>query len=772
MTEIHYWDCLIDILQSMQFQKSKSRTCTKETPLNKVHVLKNPMIRRKIDFENDNHENKKGKPQTGKSKSRKKRKKLKPKSDTQKSGKDLREEALSKILSDDTTVTVHFFNGFESTRSQIENCDIGKNNNSSSDDCSKTKPSKTAKKKSKIKNQNLIAQTSQKDDRSNGGSASKNESLESKGPLKYPRISLREFSRLSAEEENVLNNENLFNKSKQNVLNNNENFKELPSSGGCLKKSITDILNSLNNVQFYSNFSTKNTNVETQNVINVHKDTYIENASVQTKDISNSCDKSNKKNVPFETNSVTSEYLLNNTPKSYGAVENSTNSTPLGLVHDLSKLSLNSPHLSTSHIESNNLNCSKSMKSDINNSLSNQPELKTISNPDLCKQNLNNPNMNNFDFDRLAYSKPTNIKSNLSDLILSGTDLGNPKLSKFHLNKPNLSKLELSELKKAETEKRTNKSNLSEVISSGTDSSTNLSKFNLNGSIVNNFNTSESDSTNLFDPNSGEQSFSKTKPNLSIYLNSTSSDILENKSSEADSNHSVSNFNKTYSNLTFNLSRPEMRDFNLNKSNLNKPNLSSLILSGTDLSKPSIDLSRPNLSHFESSSSLDFNKLGVNKPNSSTFGSSSRSPNLSGNFCEILDFSKDHFCSKSDEETENSIKASCDNVPNILELLSTVEKSPTNNTDINDFENNSVTFELLCSVYGIERLFNLLYKRRVRVAKPDAFIVEHIDFLVTIIKERNKITSPAYYGNSYALFNAELAISTLQNNIGLYLVSK
>lgn len=589
MTEIHYWDCLVDILQTMQFQKSKTRTCTKETPVNQVHVLKNSIVRRKIDFENDNQENQEGKPLNGK-KSRKKRKKInKQINETHKSDKD-KEETLSKILGEDTTVTVEFFDDFEKARSQTQNCDIDKNNNSSSDDCSKSKPVKTSKKKSKSK-------TSQKNDKLDD-EASRIETSQIKGPLRYPRISLREFSRLSAEEENVLNNENIFNGgSKQHVMNNHENFKEFPSNGGCLKKSITEILNSLNNVHFYSN--TKNTN--------------IENESIQTKDVL-SCD-SSARNVPHN-------YSFNK-PKSYGTLENSAVTNPFKLTKDFSRLNLNDPD---------------------------------------PKSNAEGT---------FGLHKP-----NISDLILSGTDLGDPNLGKIELNRPNLSNLELNDVaagKQGESDREKG-----EYILGGSD----FGQFDLNTSTDSNI------------------------------INSM---FRQNKTS-----------NKPY----------------LRKSH--KSGLSSLILTGTDLSKRPSGLSAPNFP-------FDFKK--------------------SNSFCENLDFSTDHFCSKSDEETENSIKASCDNVPDILELLGTGDQSPIRR-DNGDFEDNPVTFELLCTVRGVERLFNLLRKRRVRNAKPDAFIVEHIDFLVTVIKEKNNMTSTAYYGNSYLLFNMDLAMSTLENNTGLRLVAK
>lgn len=122
------------------------------------------------------------------------------------------------------------------------------------------------------------------------------------------------------------------------------------------------------------------------------------------------------------------------------------------------------------------------------------------------------------------------------------------------------------------------------------------------------------------------------------------------------------------------------------------------------------------------------------------------------------------FCSQTDEETENCVTEICDKVPNIVEALC--------NEDLTDeFEPNDVTCEMLCTVFGTKKLMENLLQRRVKVAKPDAFVVEHVDFLVTIIKrDKNKINPVYYYGHNYGFLNTELAFSTLQNNTGLFLV--
>ncbi|KAJ8916722.1 hypothetical protein NQ315_013926 [Exocentrus adspersus] len=124
------------------------------------------------------------------------------------------------------------------------------------------------------------------------------------------------------------------------------------------------------------------------------------------------------------------------------------------------------------------------------------------------------------------------------------------------------------------------------------------------------------------------------------------------------------------------------------------------------------------------------------------------------------------FSSQTDEETENSVTKICDKIPTIVESLSHGDTVPSN-----DFEYNDVTFEMMCTVFGMKRLMQNLLKRRVRVAKPDAFVVEHIDFLVTVIKrDKNGLNPVYYYGHNYAFLNSELAFSTLQHNTGLFLV--
>lgn len=677
MTEIHYWDSLINILQGMLFEKVRARTSTKETPFNNVHVLKNHTVRRKINFENDYPKNKEEKLQTGKTKTRKKRKKLnKHNSEVEHSSKDLREEALSKILNE--SATVHFFNLLNNDETKRENCDIDKNNNSSSDDCSKSRSTKPTKKKSKSKTHSDLSNKTYNDCAAN------------QSP-NLPKISLKEFSRMSAEEENIINTENILNNSKQ-VLNNIENTKDFPSSGGCLKKSITDILNSLNNVQFYSNLNSKNTNVDSHNVTNLHKEANIFN---QTRN--------------SEQKSPTNEYLLyNNKPKSYGTI---SNSNPFLLASDLENLKLN---------DSNDKNV-----------------------------------------DNLLQSLSSPPKSNISDIILSGTDLGSSQLSKIELNRPNLSNLNLSE--HILTKPCENVSNNDDNISKQTDNSdANRLTLNSSAKVVKN-NVCNTDLTRIDRKISDHfiQTCIKTSSNDSI----VGCEKRGNLNKDITSDGSKFGYQPS-GNVSFNLNRSEIRDFNLNKSNLVKSNLNSLLIRRPDLNKP-----------HENPFTLDdpevINPFNVSDSNQKELDEmfEFKQQNVSNSFSEDFDFSEDHFCSKSDEETENSIKASCDNVPNILKLLSNVDKTPPN-SNLENFEHNPVTYELLCTVYGIERLFNLLYKRRVRVAKPDAFIVEHIDYLVTIIKEKNKITSPKYFGNSYSLFNSELALSTLESDVGVYLVSK
>ncbi|VEN63787.1 unnamed protein product [Callosobruchus maculatus] len=132
--------------------------------------------------------------------------------------------------------------------------------------------------------------------------------------------------------------------------------------------------------------------------------------------------------------------------------------------------------------------------------------------------------------------------------------------------------------------------------------------------------------------------------------------------------------------------------------------------------------------------------------------------------------SKDIFSSKSDDETENCITASCDKVPNILELLSKVDVNESTNSE---FKSDDTTSEILCTVYGVRRLLKLLIDRRIRVAKPDAFLIDPVDFFVMNIKrERNGMSTAHHYGHDYEFMNAELAFVTLNNIMGLYLVSK
>lgn len=125
------------------------------------------------------------------------------------------------------------------------------------------------------------------------------------------------------------------------------------------------------------------------------------------------------------------------------------------------------------------------------------------------------------------------------------------------------------------------------------------------------------------------------------------------------------------------------------------------------------------------------------------------------------------FCSQTDEETENCVTEICDKVPTIVESLSNEDKE-----DLSDeFERNDITCELLSTLFGMKKLMENLLRRRVKVAKPDAFVVEHIDFFVTIIKrDKNKINPVYYCGHNYDFLNSELAFSTLQNNTGLFLV--
>ncbi|CAH1963424.1 unnamed protein product [Acanthoscelides obtectus] len=62
--------------------------------------------------------------------------------------------------------------------------------------------------------------------------------------------------------------------------------------------------------------------------------------------------------------------------------------------------------------------------------------------------------------------------------------------------------------------------------------------------------------------------------------------------------------------------------------------------------------------------------------------------------------SKDIFSSKSDDETEHCITASCDKVPNILELLSKVDVNECTNSE---FKSDTTRSEMLCTVYGVRR---------------------------------------------------------------------
>nr|CAI5832491.1 unnamed protein product [Callosobruchus analis] len=132
--------------------------------------------------------------------------------------------------------------------------------------------------------------------------------------------------------------------------------------------------------------------------------------------------------------------------------------------------------------------------------------------------------------------------------------------------------------------------------------------------------------------------------------------------------------------------------------------------------------------------------------------------------------SKDIFSSKSDDETENCITASCDKVPNILELLSKVDVNESTNSE---FKSDATTCELLCTVHGVRRLLKLLIDRRMRVARPDAFLIDHVDYFVMNIKsQRNGISTMPHYGHDYEFMNTELAYVTLNNIVGLYLISK
>ncbi|KAG5878638.1 hypothetical protein JTB14_008678 [Gonioctena quinquepunctata] len=131
------------------------------------------------------------------------------------------------------------------------------------------------------------------------------------------------------------------------------------------------------------------------------------------------------------------------------------------------------------------------------------------------------------------------------------------------------------------------------------------------------------------------------------------------------------------------------------------------------------------------------------------------------------------FYSRIDNETETSINKSCDIIPNILELLNNVEdkEEPPDSPTV-EFEVNPVTYEMLTTIFGTLKLLKLLEMRRVKIAKPDAFVVEHIDYLVTIIQEKNGINTVQYFGHNYQFMNTELAFSTLGNDRGLWLVSK
>lgn len=90
-----------------------------------------------------------------------------------------------------------------------------------------------------------------------------------------------------------------------------------------------------------------------------------------------------------------------------------------------------------------------------------------------------------------------------------------------------------------------------------------------------------------------------------------------------------------------------------------------------------------------------------------------------------------------------------------------------------NFITNTVTQQLICTVKGIKQLMSLMATRRVRQIKPDALIVEHIDYLVTKIQSTmNRIEFVHYYGHPYKFMDVDLAFSTLSNTKGLYLISK
>ncbi|KAJ8950499.1 hypothetical protein NQ318_015243 [Aromia moschata] len=58
------------------------------------------------------------------------------------------------------------------------------------------------------------------------------------------------------------------------------------------------------------------------------------------------------------------------------------------------------------------------------------------------------------------------------------------------------------------------------------------------------------------------------------------------------------------------------------------------------------------------------------------------------------------FCSQTDDETEKCITKSCDKVPDIVQRLNNEENEQLSN----EFEENDVTFEMLCTVFGMKKI--------------------------------------------------------------------
>ncbi|CAG9859236.1 unnamed protein product [Phyllotreta striolata] len=130
--------------------------------------------------------------------------------------------------------------------------------------------------------------------------------------------------------------------------------------------------------------------------------------------------------------------------------------------------------------------------------------------------------------------------------------------------------------------------------------------------------------------------------------------------------------------------------------------------------------------------------------------------------CKAYDTSNKENSEKSDKEKRRNVEG----------YVRKIDEPPDcNNT--NNFKGNSITQEFICTVKGIRHLMSLMVEKGVEQIKPDALIVEHIDYLVTKIQSAiNNVKSVHYYGHTYEFMDTNLAFSTLSNTHGLYLVSK